>query len=295
MLNDLALPKTAIIGGGGFLGSRLLAAHRRLYPDCIGTYHSQGHPKLDIFAPDLAPLNLVGTGHKEVIVAAAVVDVKRCEWNKEETRPGNVTGTLELLRQISSAGLKPVFISTDWVFRGDTGNYDDEAKPDPICGYGAQKAQVEAALPGVCGPRYLIVRLSKLFSLNKGDKSAPDQFAALLAQGKKVRAARDQVFGPLLVGDAVKAILGLQRAGATGTVNICSSEVWSRLDMAYALADALGADRRLIEPISLDDLGDGIRRPKNTFMICKRLNAVAPVDFTPMSQCIQRIAQNYKP
>ena len=294
MPNDFKLPKTAIIGAGGFLGSRLMAAHRRLHPDCTGTYHSQGHPKLDIFAPALAPLNLQGTGHQEVILAAAVVDVQKCEWNKEATRPGNVTGTLELIRQIIGAGLKPIFISTDWVFRGDTGNYDDEAKPDPICGYGAQKAEVEAAIPGICGPRHLIVRLSKLFSLKKGDKSAPDHFAALLAQGKTVRAARDQVFGPLLVDDAVKAILGLQRAGATGTVNICSPEVWTRLEMAYALADALGADRRLVEPISLDDLGDGIRRPKNTFMVCRRLNELAPVDFTPMSQCLQRIAENYQ-
>lgn len=292
---NLPLPKTAVIGAGGFLGRRLTAAHRAVHPDCVGTFHTQGTPVLDIFKPDIAPLNLKGTGHQEVIVAAAVVDVKRCEWNRDETRPGNVTGTLELIRQISAAGLKPTFISTDWVFRGDQGDYDDESPPDPICGYGAQKAEVEKAIPEICGKSFLIVRLSKLFSLQKGDHSVPDQIARSLSEGRTVRAARDQVFGPLLVDDAVKAILGLQRAGVSGVVNVNCPEVWSRLDLAHALADALGANRRLVESISLDDLEDGIPRPKRTNMICRRLHRLAPMAFTPMQQCIRQIADNYRP
>lgn len=291
---DLQIPKTAIIGAGGFLGSRLMAAHRAIYPNCVGTYYSSGKPVLDLLKPDITHLNLSSTGHENVIIAAGVIDVYKCEWEKEYTYPRNVTGTLELVRQIIEEGLKPIFISTDWVFRGDTGNYNDNAIPAPICGYGAQKAEVEKIMPQICKDNYLIVRLSRLFSLKKGDKSTPDQIAYLLSQGKTIRAARDQVFGPLLVDDAVKAIMGLQRAGATGVVNINSPEIWSRLQLAYEIADAMGVNRNLIESISLDDLDDNIPRPKRTNMICNRLRKLAPMDFTTMSQCIKHIVANYK-
>ncbi len=64
---NLPLPKTAVGGAGGFLGRRLMAAHRAVHPDCVGTFHTQGQPVVDLFKPDIAPLNLQGTGHQEVI------------------------------------------------------------------------------------------------------------------------------------------------------------------------------------------------------------------------------------
>jgi dTDP-4-dehydrorhamnose reductase len=292
--STLALPKTAVLGAGGFFGRRLLAAHRAAHPDCVATYHTSGQPVLDIFRPDIAPLRLPATGHRDVVIAAAVVDVQKCEWQPELTYPGNVTGTLELIRQISEAGLKPIYISTDWVFRGDTGDYRDDAKQDPVCGYGAQKAAVEQGIQALCGDNFLVVRLSKLFSLDRGDHSTPDQIAASLAQGRKVRAAWDQIYGPLLVEDAVGALLGLQAADAKGFVNICSPEIWSRFGVAEAIADALGADRALVASISLDELEDKIQRPKRTNMICERLKQLAPFEFVPMAHCIARVAANYR-
>lgn len=292
--NGLPIPKTAIIGAGGFLGSRLTTAHRAIHPDCIGTYYKNGSPTLDLYNPDIFSFDLRSQGYKDVIIAAGVIDVYRCEWEKEYTYPRNVTGTLELVRQIHKEGLKPIFISTDWVFRGDTGNYADDASPDPICGYGRQKEDTEKGIPQICNDRYLIVRLSRMFSLEKGDRSTPDQMAHLLSQGEKVYAARDQVFGPLLTDDAVRAILGLQQVDATGIVNINSPELWSRLDLASEVADALDVERTLIESISLDDIGDHISRPKRTNMICNRLRKLAPMNFTPMTQCIKQIADNYK-
>jgi len=285
-------PKTLLIGAGGFLGNNLHKAHRLYFDDCIGTYYTKGEPILDLLNPNLSALNLFNSGYKEVIIAAGVINVYKCEYEKKATYPANVTGTLELIRQINQEGLKPVFISTDWVFKGDIGNYDDYAKPGPVCGYGAQKAEVEEAIPGICEDNYLIVRLGKLFSLTKGDNSFLDQIARTLSQNKIVKAAKDQIFNPLFIDDAVRAILGLQCVGAKGTVNISSPEIYSRLEMAYDIADEMGKDRCRIESISLDQI-DEIERPKRTNMTCNRLAKLAPLDFTPTSKCIKKIASNY--
>jgi hypothetical protein len=55
----------------------------------------------------------------------------------------------------------------------------------------------------------------------------------------------------------------------------------------------MGIDRKMVEPISLDDL-DKIKRPKCTNMICNRLNEINSFQFTPMHESIMKIANNYK-
>ena len=81
------IPKTGLIGAGGFLGSKLFAAHREVFPDCVGTYYSSGKPVLGLFKPNISALNLYKTGHREVIIAATVIDVYKCEYDKEKTYP----------------------------------------------------------------------------------------------------------------------------------------------------------------------------------------------------------------
>ena len=114
-----------------------------------------------------------------------------------------------------------------------------------------------------------------------------------LSKGEKIKAARDQIFGPLLIDDAVRAIIGLQKLGSKGIVNINSPEVYRRHQMAFEIADEMGIDRSLVESISLDEL-DGINRPKRTNMICNRFNDLVSLKFTLMSKSIKGIANNYQ-
>ena len=131
-----------------------------------------------------------------------------------------------------------------------------------------------------------------MYSLIKGDNSTPDQIACSFSKGEKIKAARDQIFGPLLIDDAVRAIIDIQKLGFKGIVNINSPEVYSRLQMAFEIADEMGIDRSRVESISLDEL-DRINRPKRTNMICNRLNDLVSLKFTLMSKSIKSIANNY--
>lgn len=286
-------PKTAIIGAGGFLGKRLFAAHRKEHHDCVGTFHSSGQPIVDLKNPTISHLRLKETGHEQAIIAAFVVDVKKCEFEVEYTRQRNVDGVMSLVDQIIRAGIKPIFLSTDWVFDGKKGSYKDSDKTDATCGYGAQKAEVERLIQErYREDQYLIIRLSRMFTIEKGDNSTPDQIARTLSRGDEVHAAHDQIFGPLLVDDAVRAIIGLQKRNASGIVNVNSPEVYSRLQLALEIADEMRVERSKIKSISILDI-DTIKRPQKTNMLCERLDEIAPVTFTPTRECLKQIAQNY--
>ena len=291
------LPKTVIIGASGFLGSHFLKAYRHVYPDCIGTALS---PKgtnifhLDLLNPNITSLHLSETNHKKALIFAAIPKISKCETEKELTWKVNVEGTLELIRELVAEGIKPIFFSSDYVFDGNTGNYSDNAPTNPITEYGRQKAEVEAKIGEISKGNYLVVRLSKVFSIEKGDNSLLDEMACILASGSILRAAFDQIFCPTLISDLVNAVIKLQVCKTTGIVNVCSPEAWSRYDLALEIAKAMEVNLDMICPNSLDEICPEPKRPKNTSMKIERLLQEIKYTFTPMSKCIEAVAKNWR-
>ena len=215
--------------------------------------------------------------------------VDDCERDPVGSSRVNVAGTLELARRLSGRGIVPVFLSSDYVFAGtDPAGYADDSETNPTTEYGRQKAEVEAAL-AASGRPFTVLRLSKVFGLTRGDGTLLDEMAAKLTAGGIVSAATDQVFCPAWVGDVVRAAIAVQRAGLRGVVNLVPAEAWSRYDLAVELAKAVGARESQVRPISLDDL-PGVRRPKCTKLIP---TPAVPFAFTPVRECIRRLAQEY--
>lgn len=291
-----SLPKTAVIGASGFIGSAFLSVYQQRYPDIIGTTRKPGGISdilFDLVVPEIEPLKLAETGHKEALILAAITKIDRCETDNALTRKVNVDGTLELIRQLVTKGIKPVFFSSDYVFDGMDGNYADDAPTNPITEYGRQKAVVESKIGEIAGGNYLVVRLGKVFSLEKGDNSLFDEMARILASGGIVKAAFDQLFSPILISDVIKAVIYLQANKVTGIVNVCSPETWARYNMAIKLAKDMGIDTHRVHSLSLDELGFKSKRPQNTGMVPKRLLTEGKITFTPISQCIKQVADNW--
>lgn len=248
---------------------------------------------LDLLAPDIGTLKLAKTGHKEALLLSAISRIDKCEAEKELTKKVNVEGTIELIRQLVKEGIKPIFFSSDYVFDGISGNYADDALPNPGTEYGRQKAEVEEAIGEITNGNYMVVRLSKVFSLKKDDGSLLDEIAGTLASGGIVRAAFDQIFCPTLISDVIDAVACLQAKGTTGIVNVCSPKSWSRYDIAVALAEKMGIGPERINRISLDEVGFKSKRPKNTSMVPKRLLSEAGITFTSLTECIEQTAINW--
>ncbi len=288
--------KTAIIGASGFIGSRLLQSYRQKYPDTVGTCFShqvEGLTPFDLREPDVAALRLEQTGHRAVILAAARANVSYCERAPEAAHAINVRGTLEVARQLSSTSLQVIFLSSDYVFDGLSGHYDETSPTDPKTEYGRQKQAVEKELPRLLD-NHLVLRLAKSYGLEKGEGTLLDEIASHLALGQNLYAATDQFFCPTLIDDLVRAIHAIQKQRLTGTLNVCSPEACSRYSLAITLAKELKADPRLVEPVALHDLPGMDGRPLNTTMNCHRLQTETDVTFASLRTSIQRVADNWR-
>jgi dTDP-4-dehydrorhamnose reductase len=288
--------KTAVIGASGFVGRHLWLAYRRSHPDCIGTSFSAANPDLvhfDIRQPNVHSLQLEEQGYRAVVIAAAKPNIAFCEKERNAAYAVNVRGTLEVIRQLGRTTLQVIFFSSDYVFEGDTGHYDDHSETRPTTEYGRQKVLVEKEIPSL-SDNYLILRLSKIYGTQKGDKTILDDMASFIASGREVRAAKDQVFCPTFVCDLVQAIAAIQVLGVRGTMNVCSPESWSRYGIALGVAEAMHIDPACVHAIGLHDVPGMAGRPLNTSLACSRLAAVAGISFTPLRDSLFQVASNWR-
>lgn len=287
--------KTVIIGASGFIGGHLLKSYRRQFSDCVGTSFS--HPQqdlipFDIRSPDLSKLRLEEKGYKAIILAAAKSRIEYCENEKEKALQVNICGMKKLVEQLSKSSMQIIFLSTDYVFDGARGNYDDLDPTGPTTEYGRHKEILEKEIKKLTD-NFLIIRLSKIFGLKKGDGTILDDLARKIVNNEEILAANDQFFCPTYIGDLVNAIHQIQNHQLKGIFNLCGDERWSRYQLAISLAKQLRCSTKRIKKVNLYDLPSMAGRPLNTTLKCSRLKEALGFKFRPMQEHLQKVAFNY--
>ena len=288
--------KTAVIGASGFIGHHLINKYRIQYPDCIGTSFSNNKInllKFDIKNPNIEPLNLERTGHKAVIIAAYKSNIFYCENEPSKAYEVNVDGVLQLIKNLSKTTLKIIFLSSEYVFDGIQGNYNDDHPRNPKTVYGKHKKIIEDRIKNLTD-NFLVLRLSKNYGLKKGDNTILDEAANLLSQRKEVLAAEDQYFNPTFIDDLVQAIINIQEKDLKGYMNVCTPEMWSRFEMHTQLAQIMNQDKKSIKKIKLYDIPEMKGRPLNTSMVCNRLKQETQSTFISLNDAMKKVASNYK-
>ena len=288
--------KTFVVGASGLIGHAYWLTCRQRFPDCIGTQHARVLPDLvrfDLLQPDLASLALRESAHEGALIAAACTRVAACDQEPEKSRRINVDGTACLVRQLDQYNLPVLFLSSDYVFSGVTGGYDESAHVGPTTEYGRQKVELEQQI-GELHRQGLVVRLSKVYGLQHGDGTLLDEMAKELVAGRPMTAADDQIFCPTFVDDVVRVLGQLQEQAVRGVIHVCHPEPCSRYELALALAEALDVDPRLVRRVSLHTLPGMQNRPLNTSMSIKRLEQISAPEFLSWRTAVRRVAANYQ-
>jgi dTDP-4-dehydrorhamnose reductase len=227
------------------------------------------------------------------IIASAITGVSFCENNPEKTYAINVAGTLELARQLSAEGIKVYIFSSDYVFDGINGNYQEDSKKNPLNEYGRQKSLIEDTIRSVCNNNYCILRISKVFSIEKGSGTLLEEIAKKLLKNEKMLVATDQYFCPICINDLVIIVKKLVFSDAEGLINVCSPQSISRLTLVQEIARVFSTSLDCIQYISLDNINDNIKRPKDTSMICKILPNYYLHEFVKIDHWINKLKEEY--
>ena len=172
-----------------------------------------------------------------VVHAAAMTNVDDCELQPEQCERINVQGTAQILTDAETFSSHFIFISTDFVFDGEQGNYKEEDDALPISLYGFSKLQAESMVQTSDIP-FAIVRTCLVYgNLLKGTRNNIVSWVKeSLEQGKTIQVVSDQLRTPTYVEDLAKGIALIIEKKATGIYHISGKDWLTPYDIALKTA-----------------------------------------------------------
>ena len=217
-----------------------------------------------------------------VIHAAAMTQVDECETDPEKCHEVNVLATAHLVSEAEVCDSFFIYISTDFVFDGEKGDYREEDSQLPLSWYGNTKMVAESIVQ-TSNLSWSIVRTCLVFG-NPVTGTRPNIITWVknnLQEGKPIKVVSDQVRTPTYVEDLAKGIALVLEKRAGGVFHISGKDKLTPFDMAIATARLLLLDEQLIEKVDASVFSQPGRRPLKTgFDITK---ARQELGFDPLS------------
>jgi dTDP-4-dehydrorhamnose reductase len=228
-------------------------------------------------ALDLADLaavtGIVEDGVDCVFFPAALTWVDRCEAEPAEAMRVNRDAPAAAARAAAKQGVPLVFYSTEYVFDGERGDYDEDSTPSPTSVYGRSKLEGERAVLEA-NPRAVVVRTSVVYGPDPQGKNFVAQLRRRLAAGEEMRVPVDQVSCPTYNADLAAASVELVEQRAGGVFHVVGPEAMDRATFARLACELFGLDARGVRPVTTAELGQPARRPLSGALRTDRVRAL---------------------
>lgn len=205
-----------------------------------------------------------------VVHAGAMSRPDDCELNQMQAYLVNVEGTVHLL--INAAEYKSffIFLSTDFVFDGESGMYTEEAKPAPVNYYGKTKLEAEEVVKEYESD-WAIVRTVLVYGKNHSGRS---NFLSIvkekLEKGEEYSVVDDQWRTPTYVEDLAAGVVSINEKRASGIFHISGKDFLTPYQMALKTAEYFGFDRKLIKRVTAADFNQPAKRPSKTGFVIEK-------------------------
>ena len=211
-----------------------------------------------------------------VCICSAFTWVDGAEDQPSKAFSVNATAPANFAAAASEAGVRVVFYSTDYVFDGAEGPYDEDSQPNPLSVYGESKFDAEKKVLAAC-PSALVLRTTTVFGPEKQAKNFVSQVIKTLSvPGKTFRVPEDQATTPTYTKDIAAATSQLLEIGASGIYNVAGPETMTKYDFAKKIATYLELDTSKLIPVRTAEFGQKASRPLNGGLTLKKLTGALP-------------------
>lgn len=235
--------------------------------------------RVDLFVPEQAALavseicdrNEVST----IIIAAGATNVDWCETHAEEAYAANSHAPRLIAKAASARRIRVVYFSTDYVFDGDSGPYDESAKPNPINVYGQTKLLGEAGVMEECASS-LVVRSTWVYGEDPKRRNFMYRVLDHDYAESSLNVSGVEQGSPTWNKDLAVATFFLVRAGCEGCFHVAGPEQMTRLQFAGAIRKAMGGLSGVRPNASQAFSGALTRRPVLGGLVSERLPRVLP-------------------
>jgi len=189
-----------LTGGSGLLGSQL----QELSPDMLAPSRAE----LDITDRYAVSAYVASHDPDIVIHAAAVTNNRHIEDNPTEALEVNIKGTANIALACLKCRTRLVYLSTDYIYKGDKGNYSEKDEIEPVNLYAWTKLGGEASVMAV--PNHLIIRTSFGAGQFEYDAAFTDKWSSKdyvdVIAPQVLQAARSPLTGLLNIGSERRSL-----------------------------------------------------------------------------------------
>jgi dTDP-4-dehydrorhamnose reductase len=241
-----------ILGASGFLGGHLWKLFTERQCEVVGTQSRTLSPQLVHFnlAQDRV-LNSVPKGFFTgenccVVHAAGFGSPDQCARQQELSRLVNVQAVQQVVEDLAPFSVRHIYLSSSYVFDGQTGRYRECDPCQAICEYGRQKVDMERYLLDRAHTA-LILRLDKVVGEDPGERHLFAEWYNHLKQGRQIRCIREQTLSPVDVNDVAMFVWEACRKELHGVFHVSGTERVERAALAYQFQQAISQPGSIIE------------------------------------------------
>ena len=210
-----------------------------------------------------------------VIHTAAMTNVDQCEQEQEGCWQQNVLAVENMVRACQKTESFLLHLSTDFIFDGESGPYDEEDKPNPISYYGESKLAAEKLLVD-SDLNWAIARTVLVYGIVQ-DMSRSNIILWVkksLEDGKDIKVVNDQLRSPTLAEDLAMGCWLIVKNKANGIFNIAGKDLLTPYDMACKTATFFDLQTDTMQEADGSIFTQPAKRPPKTGLIIDKARKV---------------------
>jgi dTDP-4-dehydrorhamnose reductase len=276
-----------ITGGSGFVGRNLAEFFSRRW-SVVNSSLESPEPnaiRLDIIDADAVVRTFKRVAPEVVIHAAGNKNVRFCETHALAAHQVNAIGTQNVARACRQSGARLIYLSTDLVFDGQRGGYQEYEEPQPASAYGISKLAGEK-LARAESPEVAICRSAGIYG-----KGSP----LLRWLSDEINASRtvdcfvDVFNSPTYVenlGEMMEAIIEQRLSGIFHTAG---RERVSRFEFFQAYVRRFKLNAELLKPVAAAQLkSELLLQPDSSLSVAQTANRLGVV-FNSVAEGLTRL------
>jgi dTDP-4-dehydrorhamnose reductase len=278
-------PITWITGAGGLIGHNLARTAPVYAPgrEVVALTRAQ----FDLVDFDAVRREFRRQSPRLIIHCAALSRSPACEADPSLARRVNVE-TTKVLADLA-AEIAFFFFSSDLVFDGTAGNYDEQAAVNPLSVYGETKVAAERIV--LENPNHTVIRTSLNSGVSpSGDRSLDEQVRKAWQAGQTLRFFVDEFRCPIPAEVTARAVWELAAWHRSGLYHVAGSERLSRWQIGQALAARWPDLRSKMQSASICE-AVGAPRPPDTSLNCEKVQKVLSFPLPRWGQWVSEQAQ----
>ena len=287
--------KILVLGGSGLIGNFFI--HNSTDHEIITTFNKNKINTPNIISKKInlpddwdKLQNLILEKKPDVILnTMAFSNSDFCETNKEKVYALHVQVTEKITTLCSKINSKIIFLSTDYVFNGQKGNYVETDETNPINYYGHSKDLAEKII--LKNENNLVLRTSMVYG-----SSSKVRFLRYvienLSNNQEINTYDDIFNSATNLSELTNGISKAIEFNANGIYHMVGSSCVSRFDFATAVAKVFNFNEELIKHVSINSAKLKAERPVNACLNNSKAEKTFDIKFSSINEGIKQVYED---